>query len=193
MIKKIIFVSVSVLFLFACSRFMKLREENFTKELSRNLIENGDFEFSQATINKEYPGWIFDKIADDKVSIDSTRSFTGSKSLKISQPSKEIQLVSKPFETHFRNVYGIRLSAKSVLREIPITIHFLTFSDTGKIISKYYRNIIVGKKWETYSLVSDYLRVNSEFGRVFITIPQNDSVLLIDNISCYIIDSYQKK
>ncbi len=193
MTKKSIIILILSIILLSCSRFIKLREENFTKQLSENLIENGDFEIYQDNIDNSLPGWIFDKISTDKVSIDTTRSFVGNNCLKISQPSREMQLVTKPFHTNHRNVYGIRLSAKSVLRKIPIVIHFLTFSEDGKIVSKYYSNITVDTKWHTYTFVSDYLKVNSEFGRVFITIPENNSVLLLDDINCLIIDAYQKK
>lgn len=193
MTKKTLFFIFLAITLISCSRFMKLREENYSKLLSENLIENGDFEIYQDNIDNSFPGWILDKIATDKVSIDTTRSFNGHNSLKISQPGEEIQLVTKPFLTNHRNVYGISFSAKSVLRKIPIVVHFLTFSDNGKIISKYYSSITVDTKWQSYSLVSDYLMVNSEFGRVFFTIPQNNSVLLLDDISCHIIDAHQKK
>jgi hypothetical protein len=177
----------------SCARFAKLREENFSKHLSSNLIENSSFEIYQDPLDADYPGWIIDKLSVNKVAIDSTRSFTGKNCLKISQATSEMQLVTKPFSTHYRNVYGIKFSAKSVLRKIPIAIHFLTFSENGKIVSKYYRNVTIDTNWQTYSLTSDYLKVNSEFGRVFITIPENNSVLLIDDVTCHIIDSYQKK
>lgn len=190
--KRIVLFILSII-LFSCSRFVKLREENYTKELSVNLIENGSFETYQEMINNTFPGWIIDNENQSKVSIDSTRSFIGQNSLKISQPSREMQLVSKPFNTNHRNIYGVKLSAKSVLKKIPIVIHFLTFSENGKVISRYYKAVTVDTKWKTYSLVADFLKVDSEFGRVFITIPQNDSVLLIDNVDCRIIDAHQKK
>ncbi len=193
MIKKLLLLFIFGIVLISCTSFAKLREENFTKQLSDNLIENSGFEVYQEPLDSDYPGWIIDKLTTNKVSIDTTRSFTGKNSLKISQATSEMQLVSKPFVTHYRNVYGIKISAKSVLKKVPIAIHFLTFSENGKIISKYYRNITIDTKWSTYSLISDYLKVNSEFGRVFITIPENSSVLLIDDITCHIIDSYQKK
>ena len=193
MIKKALFLSVFGIILISCSSFVRLREENFTKTLSKNLIENGDFEIYQEQIGTAYPGWILDKNPTDRVAIDTLRSFSGQNSLKISQPSQEMQLVSKPFNTNHRNVYGLKISAKSILKKVPVTVHFLTFSENGKIVSKYYDNIVIDTKWQTYSLISDYLKVNSEFGRIFLTIPQNDSVILLDTIECFIIDSHQKK
>ncbi len=193
MIKKSLLLFSLVFMLLACSNFAKLREENFSKKLSENLVENGSFEIYQNPISTDYPGWVFDKLSTDKVDIDTTRSISGKNCLKISQPSKDMQLISKPFLINYRNVYGIKINAKSVLRKIPIAIHFLSFSDNGKIVSKYYENITVDTEWQAYSLFSDYLKVNSEFGRIFITIPANNSVLLLDDISCYVIDSYQKK
>lgn len=193
MIKKSIAFVILAVFLISCSRFIKFREENYTKVLSENLIDNGDFEIFQENIDKTIPGWLFDKVSTDKVAIDTTRSFSGNSCLKISTPSREIQLVTKPFNCNHRNVYGVRFSGKSILRKIPIVVHFLTFSENGKIVSKYYSNITIDTKWQTFSLVSDFLNVNSVFGRVFITIPKNDSVLLLDDISCHVIDSYQKK
>ncbi len=193
MTRKTILLLLFTLFLISCSRFIKLREENYSKTLSDNLIENGGFEIYQEHIDSSLSGWIIDKVTTDKVSIDTTRSFNGQNSLKVSQPSREMQLVTKPFNTSHRNVYGITISAKSVLRKVPIALHFLTFSEDGKIVSKYYINITVDTKWQTFNFVSDYLKPNSEFGRVFITIPKNNSVLLLDDISCHIIDSRQKK
>lgn len=193
MTRKALLLLFLTIILISCSRFIKLREENYSKVLSTNLIENGDFEIYHEDITNSLPGWILDKVASDKVSIDTTRGFNGNNSLKISHPSREIELVTEPFLTNHRNVYGIQFSAKSVLRKIPVVIHFLTFGENGKIVSKYYSNITVDTKWQTFKLVSDYLKVNSEFGRVFITIPKNDSVLLLDDISCNIIDSHQKK
>ncbi len=193
MTKKSLVILVLSFMLFSCSRFVKLREENFSKRLSENLIENGDFETYQENINNTLPGWIIDKVSQDKVSIDTTRSFNGQNCLKITQPSRDIQVVTKPFSTNHRNIYGIRFSAKSVLRKLPIVVHFLTFSENGKIVSKYYRTITVDTKWQTYSLVADFLMINSEFGRVFITVPKSESVLLLDDVNCYIIDAHQKK
>ncbi len=193
MMKKSLFLLFFAIILTSCSSFKKMRQENFSKTLSKNLIENGDFEINQEHVDNTLTGWLLDKDSFDKVSIDSTRSFTGSNSLKISQPSREMQLISHPFPTNHRNVYGITLAAKSVLKKIPIAVHFLTFSDNGKIISKYYTNITVDTKWQSFNFVSDHLKVNSEFGRVFITIPKNDSVLLLDDINCFIIDAHQKK
>ena len=103
-----------------------------------------------------------------------------------------MQLISEPFVTNFRNVYGVSITAKSVLKKVPVLLHFITFSETGKFISKNKTVIEIDTNWKTFKYVSDHLQQNSEFGRIFLTIPQTDSVILFDNISCNVIDAYQK-
>lgn len=190
--KKLLGLFFLTITLFACSPYSKLKKENYSKALSINLITNGDFEMYQEKIESTIPGWIFDKALNEKVTIDSTRSFTGKSSLKISQPTDEIQIVSDPFVTNYRNVYGISVTAKSVLKKVPVLLHFITFSETGKIVSKYKAVVEIDTSWKTFKYVSDYLPLNSEFGRIFITVPNSESVILLDNISCNVIDAYQK-
>ncbi|MFA7056279.1 MAG: hypothetical protein WC155_01790 [Candidatus Cloacimonadales bacterium] len=190
--KKTLALLFVIITLIACSPYAKLKKEDYTKALSPNLIKNGDFEIHQEKIGSTIPGWVFDISLNGKVAIDTTRSFTGKSSLRISQPIREIQLISEPFVTNFRNVYGVSITAKSVLKKVPVLLHFITFSETGKIISKYKTVIEIDTNWKTFKYVSDHLQQNSEFGRIFLTIPQTDSVILFDNISCNVIDAYQK-
>lgn len=190
---KILLLLIMIITLVACSPNLRMRTGKYSKVYSCDLIENGDFEIYKEKIGTTIPGWIFDMAPHEKVAIDTTRSFTGTSSLKISQPSKEITVISEPFITNFRNVYGFSITAKSILKKVPIVLQFITFSDSGKIISKYKSTTMIDTHWETYTFITDYLRPNSDLGRVFITVYPTDSVILLDNISCHVIDTYEKK
>lgn len=191
--RKILLLLIMITTLVACSPNAKMRKGNYSKLYSNNLIENGDFEIYQEKIGTTIPGWLLDMSPNEKVAIDTTRSFMGTNSLKISQPSNEVTLISEPFITNFRNIYGFKITAKSILKKVPIVLQFITFSDSGKMISKYKVTATIGTNWETQTFITDYLRPSSEMGRVFITVYPNESVILLDNISCHVIDTYEKK
>lgn len=191
--RKILVLLLATLILVACSSSVKMRTGTFSKEQSPNLIENGGFEIYQEEIGTSIPGWTFDISPNEKVEIDTMKSFTGSNSLKISKPSKEITMISESFTTNHRNVYGFNLAAMSTSQKVPVVMQFITFSNSGKIVSKYKTTAMVGANWETHTFTADYLKPNSQFGRLFITVYPSDSVILLDDISCQIIDTYQKK
>lgn len=190
---KLLLLVVLVALLAGCTGYSKLLIEDALKEGKPNLLYNGDFEIYQEEINDILPGWTLDKSDEDIVSIDTTRSFSGDMSLKIDQPSGEIQLISGSFPVYHRNIYGIRFSAKSSLKRVPVQVNLLTFKSNGKIKNRFKNTVIIEKQWGTYYLRGDFLNSASEFGRIFFTIPANESDILIDDISCTNVLQYSKK
>jgi len=191
-IKCLMIVAVFAVLL-GCSDVSELYILDAIQESKPNYIMNGDFEKYEEVVDNSYPGWIFDKSKIDQVTIDTLRSMTGEMSLKILQPKQEMQIISDAFEVYHRNAYGIKLSAKSLLKKVPININFITFNESGKIMSKYTSTVIITTNWDTFYFKCDFLKSRSSYARVFLTIPKNDSVVLLDDISCMNIIKYQKK
>ncbi len=185
---------VLLLLLLACANQSKLQIIDAIEDQKPNLIFNGSFETETEIVDSSYPGWIFDYDKVDQITTDSDRAKDGNYSLKFLYPKNDVLMVSDSFEVYHRNGYGIKLSGLSLNEDIPIEVKFITFNDSGEIVSKYVSNATVSKgKWSTFYFKAQYLKTSSKYARIFINIPKNNSVLFLDDVACYNIFKFLKK
>lgn len=176
--------------LFGCGvHNMRLSQREFRCPISQNFFTDGSFEIPQETVESYYQSWIFEKDEDDIVNIDSTRAVDGNNCLRIVQPKNEVFIFSDSFPVYYRNFYGFKFSAKSVLKPLSISVNFITYDKDNKIIDHYDTKVKLKNGWNDYSLVADFLTPNAAFGRLYFLIPKTKSVVLLDHIQGYIVSN----
>jgi hypothetical protein len=154
-----------------------------------NLIENSGFEIIDE-LGSELPnGWVLIDHHPNQVLIDSQVSHSGERSLKIKKPLASINLTSDSFKVDPTCSYYSRCYIRANKNtQKPVVLFFITFDEGSKRINRFAKRVYPSQDWTLVEITTDNLDLNSAFGRVVLSIPQeSDLDFWIDDVESYTI------
>ncbi len=163
-----------------------------------NLVQNPDFEDIDIQNPDNPASWILVSNSNDKVEpagVDSTVSFSGKKSFKITNNSRDILLVSDAFKINFTGGFFVKCSMKSAKPMLKAArVHFWTYNDAGSRKNKFSKAFKTKADWKKATISAGFLSNSVTFARIAIYIPRDtDNTVWIDDVGCYQVYQFTKE
>jgi hypothetical protein len=163
-----------------------------------NLVLNSNFEFPDKRNPNNPAAWLLVSNSNDltePVALDSTVSFSGKRSVRFTNNSRDMLLVSDAFKINFTGGFFIKCSIKSAKPMLKAArVHFWAYDDAGSRKDKFSKGIKAKTEWKKATISAGFLKNSVTFARIAIYIPRDpENTVWVDDIGCYQVYQFTKE
>jgi hypothetical protein len=163
-----------------------------------NLVKNPSFEKTDKSNPSLPEGWLVVSSTMDKtepVELDSMEAFEGSKSLRFTNCTKDLYIVSDAFNINPTGGFFSKCSVRSTKQMLsPIKVYFWAYDSQGNKKNSFRDGIKAKQDWKKATISAGFLHNSVRFGRIAIFIPKDpDNTIWIDDIGSYQVHQFARE